>query len=1169
MPADGYTPYAAVVPPPEPPDNQGGIGLTPEGYADGVSAPAPIGLTPEGYAVGSSAPPPQAPPPIGFTPEGYAVGSSAPPPQAPPRIGLTPEGYAVGSSAPAPQAPPPIGLTPEGYAVGSSAPPQKTGLISGLLEGAGAATTEGAQTLTGNAFADDPNAAPPADRSWFNELGYGFGHSYPTAAAGVAAGVGGLAVGGPIGGIVAGAGAMGLAALAQELRPAYLQATQQGLSHDDAVRAAVEQGVATGAVTGATAPLFAYAPFESMLGKALFTSFVTAPAAGAAARVAVPALTGQPEPSMGQLVSGYGQDALGALAFAAGHGAYHAVRGEPPPLPAYGSEPDVAVRAALTPTGAPSATEQVMAPETVPAAEPPPAPPPAPPEPPPAVPPVAEPSAPVAEPERSAPPPAPPDQAEPTTTVSTAAPAAVPSVSETPAPAPGAAAETRGVPPDTSPPPPATPPEVPPPSRPEIAAPLMPSAEPVTPPPDDGSDTTARGPGPAETLGAEHPQGVQPAGEPAQAVGGPDTRGLPPDTQAPGQAPGAETAGVAPSTYTVDNPHPASIGARIDQLEQLGASRTPEQTAQLQALHQQRAAAGQASPELAAKQDQLSQLNNQITALEAQEQKASARKNNAIQPSKALIAQRDELDALKQQRGALQSDITAAQPIERQRYNQAVYGEPKLPVERAKAAGAPALADRSAAPGLRDANETGPAIDQALTTEPDHEVPGQHVAKNAAGQVVGLGDTPEQALDMARQRQAARENPAAIPTDGDETGTRSDTGPASTQTVPKLRSDETGTSPAGEAAGPAGPEPVKDLTETQQQPALDPNSQLGKLTTTRDALLEATPPGKTRSGQQEGRIQRLNDQIAKQRKVQNLPPETPGLLAARRGAQKFVPKPGEAKTGGPRVAGIKQPYLGPPRVGQDPVMDKYRFNNGTSVYRSVFAQAGHDPDVMINRPIKEQNDILRQHMQDVFGFKEVRQSADTTPVDAKNNRDAMLDATRAIQDMMASLNQPHKNASLDGRLSLTFEPEGKRNYAGAYDPRTNEILLTGGANSFGHEWIHARDHFLAERLLNHPQRANLLSRYAKQGVLDPKDGIMGAFAKVMNSIFYDKSAQALRELALSREAAQTDKTGAPTKAALEAQRQIDLLARAGSKLAITPSEFRAAALRSADPRYLR
>ena len=268
------------------------------------------------------------------------------------------------------------------------------------------------------------------------------------------------------------------------------------------------------------------------------------------------------------------------------------------------------------------------------------------------------------------------------------------------------------------------------------------------------------------------------------------------------------------------------------------------------------------------------------------------------------------------------------------------------------------------------------------------------------------------------------------------------------------------------------------------------------------------------------------------------------------------------------MGGRKQPFEGPPVAGKaDPVRD-YKFNNGTSVFQSVFAQAGHDPDQALNRPVEWQNKVLTRHMQNTFGFKSVELAPDAKGmVDQKIARDAMLDMTRATQDLMSTLGLPYEAASLNGRLKLVLDPEGKRGYHGRYST-AGEINIAGGANSFGHEWTHAVDHMLAERLTGGTGTMNnLLSRYARGGQLDPKDPVQGAFAHLLNTLLYDKGAQTAREVDLQTKAGATDNAGNPTRAALAAKAQLAQLEAAGSKLKIDPTEFRRAALTGPKPDY--
>jgi hypothetical protein len=245
-------------------------------------------------------------------------------------------------------------------------------------------------------------------------------------------------------------------------------------------------------------------------------------------------------------------------------------------------------------------------------------------------------------------------------------------------------------------------------------------------------------------------------------------------------------------------------------------------------------------------------------------------------------------------------------------------------------------------------------------------------------------------------------------------------------------------------------------------------------------------------------------------------------------------------------------------------LEHYKLNDGTSVYRSVFEAAGVDPDLAVNRPLAWQNKVLSDHLQDHFGFRNVTVTPGTNPMYA---RDTMLDLTRAAQDMAHALGMRPQLISLDGRLAFQIEPRGKREYFGAYDGGTKTIHLVNDANSFGHEWVHALDHHLTEQLLNNPAMQNLLSRHTREGALDTRDGTQAAFAKLINTMFYDEGAAALHRVNLEQQAARVDKAGNPTKGALEAQRNLDALDKGASRQQIQPSEFRTMAAQFGKPSY--
>jgi len=407
-------------------------------------------------------------------------------------------------------------------------------------------------------------------------------------------------------------------------------------------------------------------------------------------------------------------------------------------------------------------------------------------------------------------------------------------------------------------------------------------------------------------------------------------------------------------------------------------------------------------------------------------------------------------------------------------------------------------------PAARGARAPEVLADQGLTTEPDHVVPNQFVAKDQTGKVVGKGPSPEEALADARDQAGTSEEPGT-------------TGPQAPDLFDR------------QVPGEAPAEPIA--------PALpEPESQLGRLLKTRNAL-EAKGAG-ARTLDDSLRLARVNRQIARLQRAQGMVPTS---------AQE-------------RRGGIVEPFRAP-QVGRPKDFLDYKFNNGVSVYRSVFEEAGHNPDTATNQRIEWQNKVLSDHMQNKFGFKNVEvagaRGRDPTPVDHFIARNAMLDMTRAMADSMAAMGLPHDAASLGGELSLRIVPEGGRRDYGVYYPRTGVIEIMSRANSFGHEWTHAWDHILSQRLTGNPTRMNdLLTRYGRGGLLRPNDPVEAAMAKIINTMFYDDAALAARRLGLETDAQKVDRAGNPTKAALEAQRQLDLLNRGGSKLRIDASEFR-------------
>jgi hypothetical protein len=208
------------------------------------------------------------------------------------------------------------------------------------------------------------------------------------------------------------------------------------------------------------------------------------------------------------------------------------------------------------------------------------------------------------------------------------------------------------------------------------------------------------------------------------------------------------------------------------------------------------------------------------------------------------------------------------------------------------------------------------------------------------------------------------------------------------------------------------------------------------------------------------------------------------------------------------------PTIEPPTPGN--------FNSGTSPYVQVFRDAGHDPDVATSYPIQRQNEIIRQHVANTFGLKDIEIDRRQDP---KEVRDQLSNFYQNGREMSAALGMPHKALGLDGDLTLSTKPFTKKtSYLGAYSPGSKTITLPGRTNSWAHEWTHALDHHLSQELGKNPNAMKMLSRSAETARGEPggKVPMPGStaegFAGVMRAIYGKDAKDAADALRMQYEA---------------------------------------------------
>ena len=227
--------------------------------------------------------------------------------------------------------------------------------------------------------------------------------------------------------------------------------------------------------------------------------------------------------------------------------------------------------------------------------------------------------------------------------------------------------------------------------------------------------------------------------------------------------------------------------------------------------------------------------------------------------------------------------------------------------------------------------------------------------------------------------------------------------------------------------------------------------------------------------------------------------------------------------------------------------------SGPSVFRAAWIAAGLDPDEGNLLPPRQKIGTLRRVLMDTFGFANVVW-AGAAPQQAVAQ---MQNAYRNVQFMMHALGLPREAVSLDGTLTINLENE-RQQYFGVYDPNNRSIGMPGQSNSFAHEWMHALDHFLGDKLKGGVKSA-LLSRFAKDQGMSVTTSIDEAFVKLLYTMFFDEADLAARVLDVERKAGETiksgPKAGQPTAAAILARDQLARLKAGSTRLQIKPTDY--------------
>ena len=248
---------------------------------------------------------------------------------------------------------------------------------------------------------------------------------------------------------------------------------------------------------------------------------------------------------------------------------------------------------------------------------------------------------------------------------------------------------------------------------------------------------------------------------------------------------------------------------------------------------------------------------------------------------------------------------------------------------------------------------------------------------------------------------------------------------------------------------------------------------------------------------------------------------------------------------------------GAPELGAAPTLDEASQTRRQSNYEQAYRDAGMEPDEAVLLPPARKVAVLSKLWKDKIGIN-VQRGTGRKRGKANDATENLLDGYRNMQSMAHSLGLPVQALSLGGKLNVSMDGKS-RSYLGLYDSNTRTIHMPERSNSFAHEWAHALDHFLLDKL-RPGSEARLLSRHVRGAGLDPKAGFDGKFINLVHSLFFDEADLAVQAMRAEQEASATVKAGPnagqPTKAAQRAQEKLERLLAGATKIKVKPSNFR-------------
>ncbi|WP_339767588.1 CLCA_X family protein [uncultured Paraglaciecola sp.] len=110
----------------------------------------------------------------------------------------------------------------------------------------------------------------------------------------------------------------------------------------------------------------------------------------------------------------------------------------------------------------------------------------------------------------------------------------------------------------------------------------------------------------------------------------------------------------------------------------------------------------------------------------------------------------------------------------------------------------------------------------------------------------------------------------------------------------------------------------------------------------------------------------------------------------------------------------------------------------------------------------------------IFGFRTINIGKWVTPEEQQIAANLFFDA---FCDLMDILQVPESVISLNGTLSLAFGTGGRKHSCAHYESQTKRLALAknAGGGALAHEWFHAFDHYVCDKLFVASQAQNFAS----------------------------------------------------------------------------------------------